>query len=277
MKRIAVSVASLLCFVSFSFVMFNFEIAMAAGAKPKAATASANSESAVGVEEKKPEPVPETQAPLASETPVAEPVVKESANSESKKDESSGGRNFGKVGISYGISFPHFTEYGIDYQTMNKMFSFSGILGGKALTMSDAKVNISSMDLRLRWHPFMGSFFLGVGYGKQTIALEASGTYANIATVAKLDIKNNYLMPHMGWFRVWDIGLTMGFDFGVLTPSGVTSTLTTDTPSASPAERTAALASADYLKMKDDTEKMGKTFGSASIPYITLFKIGWLF
>jgi hypothetical protein len=195
-----------------------------------------------------------------------------------KKEKGEGGRSFGRIGLSYGISFPHFTEYGLDYLTLNKFFSFSGILGGaKAKMGGGVSTEISSQDLRVRWHPFASSFFFGVGYGIQTIGLQATTTSNSTTAVTKLKIKGNYMLPHIGWFRVWDIGLTMGFDLGYLRPSGVTSTLDTDTPGATQAERDALLASTEYQKSKKDIEAAGKLLGSVSIPYLTLFKIGWVF
>lgn len=39
----------------------------------------------------------------------------------------------------------------------------------------------------------------------------------------------------------------------------------------------AAETTAEYAKLKKDAEDAGNKLGKTSIPYMTLFKIGWLF
>jgi hypothetical protein len=227
------------------------------------------------------------EAATPTATPTAAPNMKENTETSTSLDSSAasemspagekGKTSWGQLGLTGSLALPHVIEYGLDYLSPGKMLSSSFVIGGYKFKAGDVSAGISSYDLRGRWHPFMGSFFLGLAYGTQKISVEAKDTVNTFETIVKLDIKSAYLMPHIGWLAVWDSGFTLGFDLGMIMPSGVSTTLSTDIPSATASQKDAVVTSSDYLKLKKDAESSGDKLGKTSIPYITLLKIGWMF
>lgn len=195
----------------------------------------------------------------------------ESADSTNKNENPSEGRSFGRIGPMFTLSFPRIKEISLEYLTVNKMFSFALSKGGISIDpATNISATFSNFDIRGRWHPFMGSFFLGAGYGSQSITIEGTETINSITAHLKEEVTSTYFMPQLGWLSVWDIGLTMGFELGTIIPSGVSTNFTSDAPAL-------VKATSDYKKLKEDAESTGNKLGASSIPYIALFRIGWLF
>jgi hypothetical protein len=225
----------------------------------------------------KPASTEQSPTPTTLETaPPSTPPTTPTASTPSTTDEKSN-KSWGRLGLSAALTAPHIIEYGLDYFTPDNMFSSSFVVGGYTFKTGTVSAGISSYDLRGRWHPFMGSFFLGLAYGSQKISIEAKDVVNTFDTIVKLDIKSAYVMPHLGWFAAWDSGFTLGFELGMIMPSGVSSSLTTDIPAASASQRAAIEATNDYIKMKTDAESAGDKLGKTSIPYLTLLKLGWVF
>lgn len=187
-----------------------------------------------------------------------------------------------RIGPSVAIGVPHPVTGALDI-VYRDIFSLTLASGSYALNVSDTKVKISSWDANLRWFPFQGSFYIGAGYGGQEVDLNAKAEIDYIAgtSVGKADsnlhliVKSNYVMPQFGWFARWDFGLTLGFDFGLMLPSGVNSKFDASFD-ADPTVEQAVLESEDYSMTKDDVEKAGKILGKTVIPCITLLRIGFL-
>src|SRR5690606_1633764 len=100
-------------------------------------------------------------------------------------------------------------------------FSFSGGRFKRELD-KETELEIFNWDLRARWFPFQGSFFLGAAYGNQGIVAKtktdldykAGEVALKVPTTLRLEIDTNYLTPHLGWFATWNTGFTMGFELG---------------------------------------------------------------
>ena len=86
--------------------------------------------------------------------------------------------------------------------------------GAKSDT-TDANLNdFSAWDVGLRIYPLRGTFFVGVGFGQQTIDADVSDKTTPGAT-GSARVKSWVLTPRLGWQWVWSSGFAMGLDFGV--------------------------------------------------------------
>ncbi len=176
-----------------------------------------------------------------------------------------------RLGPTVTFSFPRISEYALEYKPGNDFFSLGISYGGFDSKLdSDKKLSFKNYELRGRWHPFMGSFFLGLGYGKQNLKVDASKSISSVNVTYNFDIESSYVFPHMGWFKVFDSGFTYGFDFGVISPSGVKTKTSSNAP-------TSVQSSTEYTDFKKSAEDAGNKLGKVSLPYLGLVKLGWLF
>jgi hypothetical protein len=181
-----------------------------------------------------------------------------------------------RIGPTVALGFPHPLTYGLD-ALWNDTVSGGFSIGNFETKAQDVEIGISNWDLRARWHPFGGSFFLGAAYGNQTIDAKLKkdievGT-TKVSTSLKLKVETTYLTPHLGWFAVWDSGFTLGTEFGYqMALSSKTKDLdVTFEGGADPS------GSDEFRKNADDIKKGAEQFGKVSIPYLTLLRLGWLF
>lgn len=179
-----------------------------------------------------------------------------------------GGHSFG---FNVGTGLPYLSQAGLNYAHSSGMFSAEIGYGAFNLSVDDVGVSLTKTELSLRWHPFAGAFYLGAGIGQQTLSSKATDTISGQSIEAKLDVTSSVLTPQMGWqWGVADRGFWVGLDFGMQSPSGAKSTLTTNADST-------IQATAEYQKMKTDTEDQGQKFGEASLPVFSFLRLGYLF
>ncbi len=178
-------------------------------------------------------------------------------------------------GAHAAIGFPHIGSLGFNYVHPSHYFSAELSVGGFNATVSDTKVDLKSSDIGLRWHPWAGSFYLGVLLGRQVLkvdkkqTLTVSGQSQDVN--AHVEVKSNYVTPHVGW--MWggqDQGFFTSVELGYQSPSKVTTDFTTD---AQPQYT----ATSDYQNLQKDVRDQGDKFGNTGLPHFVLFKIGWLF
>jgi hypothetical protein len=189
-----------------------------------------------------------------------------------------------RIGPSVALGLPHPVTGGVDI-VYGDLVSLSVTGGRSGAAVEETEIEIRNWDAALRWYPFQGSFFLGAAYGSQGLVgklktdvdVTTGGVTLKVPTTIRLEVESSYLTPQIGWFARWDSGLTLGFDFGYQMPSAVTTDVQTSFDNVSAASEQAVKNSEDYKKNKDDVEKAAKAFGKVAIPYITLFRIGWLF
>lgn len=189
-----------------------------------------------------------------------------------------------RIGPSVALGFPHPVTGGLDFVYAD-LFSLSATAGRSGGKVEDTEIEIRNWDATFRFFPFQGSFFVGAAFGNQGIVgklktdieTTSSGVTLKVPTTLRLEVESNYLTPQLGWFARWDSGLTLGFDFGYQMPSGAKSELQTAFENVSAANEQAVRDSEDYKKNKKDVEDAAETFGKTSIPYISFFRIGWLF
>ncbi len=189
-----------------------------------------------------------------------------------------------RVGPTLAVGFPHPVNYGLDFQ-LCKNLSFNFSTGKYDLEAGDAvKIQIANWDLRARWHPFSGSFFLGAAYGKQDLVanaekdvkFETQGLKTTVPTTIQLSMETTYLTPHLGWFAVWDVGFTLGFEIGAQVPMSNKTDLDVGFENVSPSQEAAVKDSDEFKELEKSVDDAGKIMGKTTIPYITLLRLGWM-
>lgn len=189
------------------------------------------------------------------------------------------------VGPTVQIGFPQPLSYGLEAMLM-RTISFGFSTGSYTIDQIDkAEIEIKSWDLHARWHPWVSSFFLGASYGRMTVDGKFEDTFNTRVNGferevdARVDaaIKTNYFAPRIGWFAVWDSGLTVGFEVGAQIPMGPDTKLSTSLPGASNQEEAQIKATEDYQELEDQADEAIKVLGKRTLPLATLFRIGWLF
>ncbi|MBC7420442.1 MAG: hypothetical protein H7328_06905 [Bdellovibrio sp.] len=199
-------------------------------------------------------------------------------------------------GLHADVNIPHLINYGLDYWHSSRWFSASANMGGASVPSSlvksaisdidDPSIKISNMEGVLRVHPFAGSFYIGAAYGNHKIEAAGNKTITitspapGSATFRLTDtIKANYFTPHIGWLWKLDMGLTFGFDLGYLNPSSVSVDLKEEALTPLPGGATLAdfQSTAEYKKAKKDIVDGSEDVGKKGLPYLALFRIGYMF
>jgi hypothetical protein len=168
----------------------------------------------------------------------------------------------------------------VDYVPPMNNFSFSLDFGGFSHSQTDVKLGLSHVDAVARYHLFGGSFFLGLRVGQQKIKAEATETKVyngfNLSPKATLDVKTNYMTPHIGW-QANSGGFFISTDFGAQVPSGSSTDLTVDYGGANAATIAVIDADADFIKAKQDAIDAGDKIGKTTLPFWTMIRIGYYF
>lgn len=194
---------------------------------------------------------------------------KKSTDSSTDHRSSSSGENL--FGVHAALGFPHPLSVGVDYVAPSRLFSAGLEAGSYSGKYNDIRAKIDNVEVALRYHPFAGSFFLGALAGTQKVHGEEPVDYAGQTATARADVKGNYVTPHVGW--LWGIdhpGFFASFELGYQISSGVTTDVSSDADPIVQATPDYQNAAAD---VKDKAEKVGKM----GLPYVGLFKFGWLF
>lgn len=169
---------------------------------------------------------------------------------------------YADFGFNVGTGLPYTSIYGLNYHSPSRKFGAELSYNTINISAGLAKVSLTKPELQLKWHPFGGSFFAGLGIGQLTMS--ATGTDAQTGLTAKVTVTAMTLTPTVGWmWGVSDGGLFLGMDFGFQMPSGATTTIESVLPSTEQA----------YI----DAVNQGNTLGSAAFPVFTLLRLGYLF
>lgn len=118
-------------------------------------------------------------------------------------------------------------------------------------------------ELMLQYHPFAGSFFIGLGAGQESLLAKSTETLTG--TEVKVEVKATTTIVKSGW--MWGLannGFWFGIDAAYIMPSGAKTTIT------APGVLT---TDPSYLDAVDAAEK----FGNASYLNITFARLGWVF
>jgi hypothetical protein len=233
-----------------------------------------------------------SETPPASQDQVGEAPAQDSMKAKTPDEAEapvaakSGASLFGdlRIGPTASLAFPHLLYYSLD-ATYAKFIGLS--LGGGRLGRKfndTTELEMRNWDIRVRWFPFSGSYFLGAAYGNQGVVLKTRTDLKNtqgelelkIPTDIRLEVTTKYLTPHMGWFATWESGFTLGFEFGYQMALNSSADFDVVFQDVSPTNRATVENTAEFKKSKSDIEKTAELFGKTSIPYINLLRLGWL-
>jgi hypothetical protein len=192
-------------------------------------------------------------------------------------------RRFGGS-LSLGVPHPIF----LDVETIESpQLTLALGLGGlgipiKTKNLDDAKLSIGAIDVRARWHPFSGAFFLGGILGVQSLQGSASETIAvsseTVHTTVKVDVGTGYFTPHLGWLWMFKSGLALGTELGLQVPLGTKTKLdiATDHPVAN-SVLVELKNTEPYRNLESGVSDFGRRIGQIVFPYVTLIRVGWFF
>jgi len=161
--------------------------------------------------------------------------------------------------------------------------------GGFAYTFqSDSyaiPASVAAGDLRLRYFPFNGSFFVGLAGGLQNLAGSTTQTYnvtvqgQNLAipASASASVLTPYVTPHLGWFVVTRSGFTFGFEAGVQFAFNSTSNLNLSISDPTQSQYLSYLqALPQYQQVQSDVQGDIDKYANHWLPY-TSIRLGWTF
>jgi hypothetical protein len=215
-----------------------------------------------------------------------------SASSVTTPSTSPAPRNWG-ITASLGFPHPFFLEA---VHRIDPTWSAGLGLGGVHLQNiqwdgQPLEVNMLAADAHVRWHPWGGSFFAGLALGAQkfdgavaatvpvTVISPSGSQVFNIYTTVIADVTSLYLTPHLGWFKVYESGLILGFELGLQIPASVRTSLdiSTDSSSLGAVNDTDITATQEYKSMEAQVQDAVETFGKTPLPYFTVIRVGWMF
>jgi hypothetical protein len=190
-------------------------------------------------------------------------------------------------GIALSANFPHPIWLDWHHQ-FEPIWSGSIGFGGLGLPIHsssglDGRFGVSALDIRARWHPWGGAFFLGMILGGQSLYANVSQVfpvsgYGNITGKVSANVGSPYLTPHFGWFWIFGSGFSLGLEAGYQFPLGAKTTI--DITSSDPNVNsyiTQIQATSQYKQAEADVQQIGDKFGKLPLPYFTALRIGWMF
>jgi len=148
------------------------------------------------------------------------------------------------------------------------------------LTLGGVGVHFNSYDAKLRIHPFLGAFMLGVAVGKQSLGAKARFDYSVAPGISsgaqiKAEVNTTFVTPHLGWRWISKTGFMFGMEFGWQ------KALHADTDVGvkfdNPALQDAIEADKDYQEKRQDVEDIAEKLGELGLPIVALLQFGFLF
>lgn len=183
--------------------------------------------------------------------------------------QAAGGGNM--FGFNFGFGVPFLSQAGLNFVSSSKMFSAEAGYGNFNITIGDVGVDLTKMELSLRYHPFAGSFYLGLGFGQESFTAKGMNTISSQSVTVQSKITATTMSPQLGW--MWgmdDGGFWAGMDVQMLSPSGAKTDTTTNASAG-------IQSTAEYQQLIKDTNAEGDKFGSTSYSALTFLRIGYLF
>ncbi len=252
---------------------------------------------------------PKTAEPVTAEPVTAEPVAAEPAAAPETKplpvvDTKVSSREPEERYVGYGkthgilgdfpigptvqiLQVPHPLQVGIEGKYLD-IAGFSGMYGMvPKFTVNGVGIKLDAWDVRARWFPFRGAFFLGAAYGQQkltgtkaqAVSYSAAGQTESVNLEATDEIKTTYISPHLGWRWVTNVGFFYGMEFGWQFAMSSTATVTTNQDSLFEdlVRPNDASAYETYRNLKADIEDKSNKIGKIGLPHVSLIQIGWYF
>lgn len=186
------------------------------------------------------------------------------------------------IGPSAALSFPHIVNLGVE-SLIRRKYGVSINYGNVTRNINDVDIDMKHMDVRFRWFPMETAFFAGLALGHHQMTGELNRdikeptSKTTVSSHGKLTATANYVIPHIGWFSIWDSGFTMGFDFGYLFPLSPDSKFSASFSKAPEGTEAALRETNEYKNMKKDLEDSAKSYASKPLPFATFLRLGWMF
>lgn len=245
-------------------VCFTFLTDFAWGQTEPATSTGSNQTPAVSPSDQKPKPKPSPSA-IPSEAVTHEaPATTESSRS-------------WKTGFYLApIEIPRPLTVGIE----GRLFDTLGLSIQKSfvprINLGTISGKFDSFEIRPRWYPFQGSFFIGVGFGTLSLAGSKTEIIASEAVEVEATITAKVITPTLGW--TWGArngGFFYGMDLGAQFTLNANTQVTSSTNSA------AILALQQFIDLKSTVENRAndaiRPFTKYVFPVVGLVKIGWMF
>lgn len=184
-------------------------------------------------------------------------------------------------GITGALEFPHVLNFGLE-SMIDRKWGVSLNYGSISRNINGIDVGMKHYDVRLRYHPWKSSFFAGLALGQHLLTGEKSrditysGSTHPVLTTIKVNAKSNYVIPQIGWFSVWDAGFTIGFDLGVLVPTGARTNSEASFSNLPDGTESAIREDADFIKVQSDVEDTSKSYTKRPLPFLTMMRVGWM-
>ena len=167
------------------------------------------------------------------------------------------------VGISYGLGAPYVSQPGLDL-TLSDRWSVVARANSFGIDLGEASVDLNMPEVSVLWHPFSGSFYLGVGVGSQT--LDVSSTNAQTGASASTEVTTTAMLAKLGW--MWGKG-NGGFWGGM--------DITFVSPASSDYEIETSGGISTTSEEYQDVEDAAEQFGETAYANITFLRLGYLF
>lgn len=167
-----------------------------------------------------------------------------------------------EVGLHLGMGVPFISQFGLDL-TMGPSWSLTVGNNNLSLESGEASLDLNMPSAIINWHPFAGAFYIGVGFGRETLTVEAKDELLNAS--AKAEVTANTTLARLGW--MWgkgDGGFWFGMDLTFVSPSGGDVDV----------ETVGFTATDEEYK---DVEEAGEEFGKTAYTNITFARLGYLF
>lgn len=166
-----------------------------------------------------------------------------------------------EFGLQLGFGLPFVSQYGLNYQVSKKL-GFTAALNNLDVSIDTASVKLGLTEFTANYHPFEGSFFLGLGAGMQNF--EASATDSLSLASAATTVDSTVVLAKLGW--MWGVqngGFWMGLDMTYVSPMASDISIT----------GSATVGSQEY----NDVLEAAQKFAETAYTNITFLRIGYLF
>jgi hypothetical protein len=165
-------------------------------------------------------------------------------------------------GVNVGIGLPFLGQIGANY-TFSSQLRISAVYNILDISIDEADAKLVMPEIFVTYHPFSGSFFLGVGLGREK--LEVTATESLGTNQVRAEVTANTAIAKLGWmWGAQDKGFWFGVDLAYIIPMNAKNTLTAPgVPTTDP----------NYQDVVEAMDEFGDT------PYlnITIARLGYIF
>lgn len=168
------------------------------------------------------------------------------------------------------LGFPSPFRAGIEAKWDNT-FGIGFDLGSLPPTgVANSRVAVTTYTGAVRYYPWRGPFYFGLGVGKQNIEGSRPASYSGYSYVVTVKADSILLAPQVGWRWVWESGFYLGLEAGLQVP--LASNLNASTDAA-----TFIKASEEYKVQLNNLEKQAKLLVDVPLPHFAVLQVGYFF